>query len=252
MQRQDLYLASPWLNAAGMFGFAPSSAARWPVTEPMGAFITNPISLAPRTPAAERCLIQYPGGVLLHSGLPNPGLTRVLRKYSERWAQSSLPIWVHLIGSNPDEIHEMVERLESREGVMAIELGLPPDIHGEAALTFVEAALGELPLVVHLPITAAGEPWLKELARLGASAVSLGAPRGTLVNNTSRPVSGRVYGPSLFPLTLAAVQSAHRIGIPIIAGAGIFRRQEAQALRDAGAWAIQLDTILWRGWANSL
>jgi dihydroorotate dehydrogenase (NAD+) catalytic subunit len=248
MLRQDLYLDSPWMNAAGMLGFAPP--ARWPVPETMGAFITNPISLGPRTPAAERNLLAYPGGALLHSGLPNPGLSRVLRKYGERWKQSSLPIWAHLIGSNPDEIRQMVERLEGREGVMAIELGLPPDARGDAALAFVEAAFGELPLVVQLPLTSAGEAWLKELPALGVSAISLGAPRGVLPNDTGRPISGRLYGPGLFPLLMAALHSTRRLGVPVIAGSGIYRRQDAQAVRDAGAWAVQLDTILWRGWAD--
>ena len=248
MYRQDLYLDSPWLNAAGTLGFLPPP--RWPVSEPMGAFITNPISLGPRSPAAERRMMSYPGGILMHSGLPNPGISRVLRKYADRWAQSSLPIWVHLIGSNPDEIHQMVQRLEGREGVMAVELGLPPDIDGEQALAFVDAAYGELPLIVHLPLNRAGEPWLKQLPGHGASAISLGGPRGMLPTDTGRPINGRLYGPALFPLALAAVQTTRRLGIPIIAGAGIYRPQDAEALRDAGAWAVQLDTVLWRGWVS--
>lgn len=250
MLRQDFYLDSPWMNAAGMLGYAPP--ARWPIPDPMGAFVTNPISLGSRTPAAERSLLNYAGGALLHSGLPNPGLNRVLRKYTRHWAQSNLPVWVHLIGSNPDEIQQMVQRLEGVEGVMAIELGLPPDAQGKDALAFVEAGFGELPLVVHLPFTAAGEPWLKELPKLGAAAITLGAPRGSLPTDTGRPVSGRLYGPALFPLVLAAVQQARRWGLPVIAGAGIYRRQDAQALLDAGARAIQLDTLLWRGWAEGL
>ena len=250
MYGQDLFIDSPWMNAAGMLGFAPP--ARWPVSEAMGAFITNPISLGPRTPAAERSLLAYPGGALLHTGLPNPGLSRVLRRYADRWAQSSLPIWVHLIGSNPDEIHQMVRRLEGVEGVMAIELGIPPGAAGEDALAFVSAAYGELPLVVHLSLTAAGEDWLRRLPNAGASAISLGGPRGTLPNSSGRPVAGRLVGPSLFPLMMGAVQSAREVGLPVIAGAGIYRRGDADSLRDAGAWAVQLDTVLWRGWAEAV
>lgn len=254
MFQKDLYIASPWMNAAGMFAYTPNAAtsARWSAVtdEPMGAFVTKPISLGPRTPAAERDLLTYPGGALLHSGLPNPGLSRVLKKYAERWAQSSLPVWVHLIGTSPDEIHQMIERLEGRDGVAAVEIGLPPDASGSAALAFVEAAYGELPVVVHLSMTAAREAWVKDLAGLGASAISLGAPRGMLPADSGRPVSGRLYGPSLFPLLLAALRDTRRIGLPVIAGAGIYRRQDAQAARDAGAWAVQLDTVLWRGWAG--
>ncbi len=229
-----------------MAGFTPP--ARWLLPEPPGAFVTNPISLGPRTPAGERGQWNFPGGVLLHSGLPNPGLSRVLRRYSERWKQSSLPIWVHLFGSNPDEIHQMVIRLEGREGVEAIELGLPPGILGEAALKFVEAAYGELPLVVNLPLTAAGETWLEALPGLGVRAITLSAPRGALPGPAGGLAHGRLYGPALFPLMLAAVQSARRLDLPLIAGAGIYRRKDMQVLRDAGAWAVQLDTVLWRGW----
>jgi dihydroorotate dehydrogenase (NAD+) catalytic subunit len=248
MYRQELDLSSPWMNAAGSLGFAPP--ARWPIAETMGAFVTNPISLAPRSPAAERGLHSYPGGVLLHSGLPNPGMSRVLRKYCERWAQNNTPIWVHLIGAHPDEINQMVRRLEGKEGVMAVELGLSPEVHGEQALAFVEAAYGELPLVVHLPLTLAGEPWLNELAGLGVSAISFGAPRGMVKTGEKHMLNGRLFGPSLFPLIMAAVQTGRKLGIPIIAGAGVYRHQDAQTLRDAGALAVQLDTVLWRGWAD--
>jgi dihydroorotate dehydrogenase (NAD+) catalytic subunit len=246
--RQDLYLASPWMNAAGSLGFAPPTV--WPVPEPVGAFITNPISLGPRTPAAARGQQVFPGGVLIHSGLPNPGLSRVLRAYGERWKQSSLPVWVHLFGSNPDEIHQMVMRIEGREGVEAIELGLPPGAPAEVLLAFIEAAYGELPLVVNLPLTAVDEPWLARLPGLGVSAISLGAPRGALPASSGGLLKGRLYGPALFPFMLAAVQSARRVDLPVIAGAGVYRRQDAQALRDAGAWAVQLDTVLWRGWVE--
>jgi len=238
------------MNAAGTLGYLPP--ARWPAAglsaQSMGAFVTNPVSLSARTPAAERCMLPFPGGALIHSGLPNPGLTRVLRRYAARWAQSNLPIWVHLIGDDPDEIHQMVRRLEGCEGVLAIEIGLPPDVQGSQALAFVEATYGELPLVVQMPLTRVSEEWVKELPSLGASAICLGAPRGVLPNDSGRPVGGRLYGPALFPQVLAGVQTARRLGIPVIAGAGIYRRQDAQTLLDAGAWAVQLDTVLWRGW----
>ena len=248
----EVSLDSPWMNAAGTLGFAPSalSMSRWQVPAPMGAFVTNPISLHARTPAADRGLMAFPGGVLLHSGLINPGLRRVIRKYSERWAQSSVPVWVHLIGQQPDEIHQMVRQLEGLDGVAALEIGIPPEASGSHALAFIEAAFGELPIAAHIPLTSAGEGWVEKLREAGASAISLGGPRGALPSDTGRPVNGRLYGPGLFPLMMAAVQNARRLGIPVIAGAGVYRGREAQALRDAGAWAVQLDTVLWRGWKD--
>jgi dihydroorotate dehydrogenase (NAD+) catalytic subunit len=252
MIRQELYLSSPWVNAAGMLGC--TLPARWPVPGIelglLGAFITNPLSLSARSPANDRSAIRYPGGALLHSGLPNPGLERALRHYAERWAQSNIPVWVHLAGSSPEEIQRMVRRLEGYEGVLAVELGLPPRAGIEDTLKFVEAAYGELPLIVQIPLLVASEAWVSQLAALGASALSLGAPRGTALGEEGKPVSGRLYGPSLFPLTLHAVQVLRSQGLPVIAGPGVYRRQDAQALLDAGALAVQLDTVLWRGWAG--
>lgn len=252
MIRQELYLASPYLNAAGTLGYTPP--ARWPVEgmdlKILGAFVTNPISPGPRTPAAERTQISYPGGALLHSGLPNPGLNRVLRTYSERWAQAVLPVWVHLFASKPDEIRQMVRRLEEIEGVMAVELGLAPDAGPDDWQVLVEAAYGELPLIVQLPLHAVGEAWVSRLVKSGVSALSLGAPRGTLLNTQDRPVSGRLCGPSLLPQTMLALKSALQLGIPVIAGAGVYRRQDAQTLLEQGAFAIRLDTVLWRGWMD--
>lgn len=249
MPIQDLVLESPWMNAAGTLGYVPTPA-RSLITEPMGAFITNPVSLTPRVPAADRTLIHYPGGVLLHSGLPNPGLSQVLRLYGTRWKQSRLPVWVHLIGTRVDEVRQMARRLERQEGVAALELSLPPGIGAEDASGLIEAALGELPLVLHLPLTEGHATWLAPLSDLGVSAVSFGAPRGTLPGHDGHLQSGRCYGPGLFPLMLTTVRGARTLGLPIIAGAGIYRPQDAQTLLEAGAWAVQLDTVLWRGWAN--
>jgi dihydroorotate dehydrogenase (NAD+) catalytic subunit len=247
MFRQDLDLPTPLMNAAGTLGFAPPPRGTLP--EPLGAFVTHPISLSPRTPAADRAAIPYPGGFLLHTGYPNPGLSRVLKRYGERWAQADLPIWVHLLANSPPEAQQMVQRLEGVEGVMALELGLPPGVRGEEARALIEAAYGELPLVVSLPLTLASEPWVAALPEWGVSALTLTGPRGILLTDSGRPVSGRLMGPALLPQMLAAVQSVRRLGLQIIAGAGVYRRQDAQALRDAGAWAVQIDSVLWRGWA---
>jgi dihydroorotate dehydrogenase (NAD+) catalytic subunit len=245
---QDLDLASPWINAPGTLGFAPPP--RWPLPETPGAFITNPISLAPRSPAAGRALLPYPGGYLLHTGHPNPGLNRVLKRYGERWAQSSLPIWVHLLASNPGEVQQMVHRLEGVEGVMALEIGLPPGIRGSEAREFVQAAYGELPLVISMELNMAEEAWIADLPKWGAGTVCLSAPRGILPDDSGRPVSGRLFGPSLLPMALAAVHTARKHGLQVIAGSGVYRTQDAQLLREAGAFAVQLDAVLWRGWAS--
>jgi dihydroorotate dehydrogenase len=62
-------------------------------------------------------------------------------------------------------------------------------------------------------------------------------------------VHGRLYGPAVFPLALAALLAVRRAGLPVIAGGGIYRPEQVEALLAAGASAVQVDAVLWRaGW----
>ena len=92
MSKYDLSLAKPILNAAGTLGFVPDPAGPASLAH-LGAFVTNPVSLAPRTPAQGLRWQAYPGGFLLHSGYPNPGLRAVVKRYAPAWGRASLPVW---------------------------------------------------------------------------------------------------------------------------------------------------------------
>jgi dihydroorotate dehydrogenase len=242
--RQTLDFRTPWLNAAGSLGFSPPGQWRW--GEPMGVFVTNPISLFPRTPAEERAAILFPGGFLLHTGLPNPGLKGLLAGV-RRWRRDAgdLPVWVHIFGDNVSEIEQLVRSLENLENVSAIELGLNSGVDAGLALLLVRSALGELPLVVNIPLTCAAEAWVDKLTDLGASAISLAPPRGWLPGANGKLVGGRLYGPAMLPLALAAVRSLKRQSLPVIASGGVYRKADGEALLAAGAAAVQLDSVLW-------
>jgi len=139
----------------------------------------------------------------------------------------------------------MVEMLERRQDIAAVEIGISPRAGGDEALSLVRAAGIELPVIVCVPLDRAREDWLFDLPTAGASAVCLSAPYGALPGRDAKPISGRLYGRGLFPLILSAVQRMHRLPIPLIAGAGVFSLADGQALLDAGAWAVQLDLVLW-------
>src|SRR3972149_6460391 len=123
--KRDLYFSKPIMNAAGLLGFAPDPRAGTDL-DSFGAFVTNPISLRPRLPTAQPALIEFPGGFLLHTGLPNPGLFNWVKKYSAKWSRASLPIIVNLMADRPEETKQMVQSLENVENVMAVELSFAP------------------------------------------------------------------------------------------------------------------------------
>lgn len=232
-----LDLSSPWLNAAGTLGFAPGPAWNWPM--PQGAFLTSPISLHHRNPTHNRVAIPYPGGALLHSGLPNPGLRRVLRAHAATWKRSSLPVWPHLFGEL-EEIATMARTLEEVEGVAALEISIPIEADAALAQNLLQAARGELPLIACLPLQLGRVEWLPTLVSAGASAIRLDAPRGQI-----GLTPGRLVGPGLLPLVMDALQAALKYGLPVIAGGGVFTVEDGKELLKAGALAVAVDTALW-------
>lgn len=244
MPKFDLHFDPPLMNAAGTLGFVPDahSAVDW---ARLGAFVTNPISRLPRTPAKGARFLAYPGGFLLHTGHPNPGLAGALRRYASAWVESPLPVVVHLLAQNPAELAEMIERLEMIPGVRGVEVGLPADATPGFAYQMARAAFGELPIMLRIPLDGS-----RELARTAADAgiatVSLGQPRGTLLDEDNKLVSGRLYGPAIFPQVLRAVQAVSTMGLAVIGGGGVYDSFQVETMLKAGASAVQVGASLWK------
>jgi len=245
MFKQDLTFSTPYMNAAGTLGFAPDFRAPVP-WDSFNAFVTNPLSLRPRLPTAKPALVEYPGGFLLHTGLPNPGLNAAIKKYARRWADSRLPIIAHLMADRPDETMRMVQSLEEMENIAAVELGFAPLLADDIILLTIEMSLGELPLIVNLPVEqvlSLGPHAVQE----GAAAISLGAPRGLILLENGEQVTGRLSGAGLFPQFLLTVRDAARAGLPVIGAGGVGSKENADAMLSVGALAVQMDTSLWKG-----
>jgi len=243
MAKYDFIVDPPVMNAAGSLGYAPDrrSGRDW---DRFGAFVTNPISLTPRSPAQGDRFLPFAGGFLLHTGYPNPGFSAVLRRSAAIWRRSPIPVIVHLLAQDPSEVSRMVPRLEGNEGVMGVEIGLPPGIDSLSAGQFIDAALGEILVIARLPFELALE--LAPVAmEAGAAAISLSAPRGSMPGADGHLVEGRLYGPAVFPLMLQLVHQLSGLGLPIIAAGGVYRQEDIQQALDIGAAAVQLDAALW-------
>ncbi len=245
MAKFDVIFKQPILNAAGFLGFAPDPYGVADLSR-LGGFFTNPVSLEPRSPAGGTRCLDFPGGTLIHTGYPNPGFRQVIRRYASGWARSPVPVWVHLLVKGPDDTALMVRRLENLEAVSGVEISPPLGIDRSDVSQLVKASQGELPVILRLPFDGFLELGL-EATHSGAAAISLAAPRGSLLDEAGTRVDGRLYGPGLFPQALHAAREAATAGIPVIASGGIYQRWQIQAMLQAGAFAVQLDTVLWRG-----
>jgi dihydroorotate dehydrogenase (NAD+) catalytic subunit len=245
MAKHDLSIAPPLMNAAGALGFSPDLHASLDWSK-LGAFVTHPVSLEPRTPAGGRRFIAFAGGFVLHTGYPNPGMSQVLRRYARQWRRAPVPVIVHLLGRNPGKVERMERQLESVEGVVGLEVGVSSEASANEVTALVQAAAGELAVIVRLPLERAAELAQAALGA-GASAISLAPARGTYPAGQGELVQGRLYGPALLPMALRVVRELRRLGIPTIGAGGVYTRQHIDAMLSAGALAVQLDSSLWRG-----
>ncbi len=246
--KNGLFLDTPVMPAAGTFGYG-EVYTDIVNTEKLGAIVTNPVTLNPWNPASGTRVIKLDAGVLIHTGLPNPGLSKVITRYRHTWAMAGVPVIVHLVATTVDQMMQSAERLDDEDSVAAIELGLNNDIAWDYAVDLVKATVSntEKPILVRLPLQEASE--LSEpVVEAGASTLVIAAPpRGTARDpNTGRLVSGRIYGPLVKPMVLRVVgQLSRRINIPIVGAGGIHSQQDARDYVDAGACAVQVDSLTW-------
>ncbi len=241
--KRDLVISKPFVNAAGSLGFVPDTR-RVPVIAKLGAFITHPISLRPRQPATNRAYLPYNGGFLLHTGLPNPGINQSIRRFRRGWGAADLPIIVNVLVESPASLAEMVRKLEGLENVLGIELGLPPSCTPTELYASMAAAAGELPLIPCLgpeqvPLL------LDTLKDTQPSMVHLVEPRGALPGLGGDIISGRLYGPAIFPVMLQVAQVLVAAGLRVIANGGISDPRQINSLMDIGVAAVGLASVLW-------
>jgi dihydroorotate dehydrogenase (NAD+) catalytic subunit len=248
--KNALYLDSPVMPAAGTFGYGNTYRGLIDHSQ-LGAIVTNPVTYQPWSPAAGTRVVPLDAGVLMHTGLPNVGLKKVIREFSQVWASLPCPLILHLVATDKAEVRKAAEILDHAESVAAIELGLPDDISAEEAHRFTMAAVRgalEKPVLVRLPLGDAFEI-AEPIAEAGAAGLVIAAPpRGTARDPRSgQLIQGRIYGPLIKPIALHMVQVLHErlTDVPIIGAGGIHSLDDARDYLEAGAVAVQVDSVTW-------
>ena len=244
-----LTLESPVMPAAGCYGFGAAYTGLIDV-ESLGAVVIGPVTSTRRLGADALRMLAVPGGLLLHTGLANPGVAAVARYVAHTGQRISRPFIVHVAGTSPSEVATCCHQLSGIEAVGGIELGLPDAVYPDEAIDLVRAAAeaATQPVIVRLPLADADV--LCEVAvESGGAALTVAAPpRGTAWHAASgRFITGRLYGPFVQPMALRAIRRvSQRVPVPVIGCGGIHSATDARAFIQAGAAAIQVSGALWR------
>lgn len=232
------------INAPGFLGFAPGKEQEG-LLGILDAFVANPLSYRLRKATSNAGSVNLTGSSLLHSGWPNPGLSRALDRYAARWERAELPIILSLVESDPDRLAKMVSSLESLSNILAIHLLLDEDFSPALMRELCAAARGELPLIAQVPMERCLEMG-PDLISAGAEAISMGPSRGLILDEHGNEVSGRIYGFSLFPRALQIRAQLEELDLPFIASNGVYAPDQASDLLVGSALAVQLDGVLWK------
>lgn len=249
--KHSLLVDAPVMPAAGTFGYG-DRYTKLIKLEKFGAVVTDPVTHQPRRTNKKPHVVPLPGGLLLTSGLPNPGARNVVKRYTKTWDNLGVPVIVHVWGSTPPEVRRCVRALLSSPAIAAFELGIFDTASPDEAYAFIQTVVEttQLPLLVRLPLERAME-LAPVVAESDAGAVVVGAPpRGTARDPvTGEMVSGRIFGPLVKPLALRMVEQVVRLverdALPVIGAGGIHTPQDARDFIEVGVRAVQLDSVIW-------
>src|ERR1700709_1744917 len=122
-----LRLAHPIINGSGTFdaiaarcAFGDAPLERFPFS----AFVSKTITLAPRAGNPPPRLWETAAGMINSIGLPNRGLDGYLEHDLPQLARLPVPLITNVMGSTAEEVGRLVEAVDARPEVAAIELNV--------------------------------------------------------------------------------------------------------------------------------
>ena len=252
--KYGLVLPTSVMPASGMMGYGDVYGDLVDVSA-LGAIVTHPMSYRPRRAARGGRVAVHGDHTLIHTGWPNPGVPRLIRRYGEVWARLGVPVIIHLLATQPEDVGRAVARLEAVEGVDGIELGFASDTLVDDVRELLDAARFESrrPLIAKVPFERVHD-MIPALVEGGIDALTLTAPPRTVLplfhENDPLPgryLRGRLYGPSRYPQLLNILATwISDLPVPVIACGGIANAREALACLSLGAAAVQIEACVWR------
>lgn len=234
--------------------------------EKLGAVIVGPILRHSSAGANKPRLAETLGGIVLHSGLQNRGVSAVLKKFAKGWSKLGCPVIAQVAELDPDMLLEVVERLMDAAMGMSqfhvelsgIELVVPRSMEEGQLRNLLRVVMGsiDLPLLIKLPLERAFSlaPIALEFdigALVIASPMSgagiANQPLSTSVTGPCNLVVGEIFGPLAFAPMMAVLHEVVALDLPcpIVAAGGIHSIWQARQALAAGAKAVQIDSALW-------
>ena len=256
-----LRIKNPVITASGTFGYGTELS---PFFDPsrLGAIIVKGLSLRPIPGNPPPRIVETPCGLLNSIGLANIGIEAFIEEKLPSLRTIETPIITNIYGHSIEEYGELATRIESVDGISAIEINIScPNVDkgGMVFGTDPETAAMVTDRVVKnttKPVIVKLTPNVTDITAIAKAVESAGAGALSVTNTflgmsvdiaTRRPklanTVGGLSGPAIKPMALYLThRAAEAVKIPIIGLGGIMDYQDAIEFLLVGARAIQVGT----------
>jgi len=259
-----LRLAHPIINGSGTFDAIAAQRAFGDAllaAFPFSAFVSKTITLAPRDGNPPPRLWEAQAGMINSIGLPNRGLDGYLEHDLPQLARLPVPLITNVMGSTETEVAQLVEAVDARPEIAAIELNVScPNVATGLDIGADPVSLGALVAAVRpltrKPLIVKLTPNTADVGAVAAAAEAAGADAVSLINTlramaldprSAKPWlggrSGGMSGPAIRSVALAQVAAvASRVSIPVVGMGGVADGRHAHDLISVGAMVVAVGT----------
>ena len=231
----------------------------------LGGVVTRSLTYGPSRGAATPRVAESASGVVTAVGVQNQGVRSFLDEDLPRLADAAVPVVASVAGSTLDEYLSVTTALHVRPGIVALEVYLsgPDAERGDrpfyARIERLAEIVGAVSRLSHVPVFAKLPALLPDLVDVAHACVRAGAHGLTLIDglpamsvDPSRLRArigsgvGTLSGPAIKPVAVAAVYRVAQAmpDVPIMGVGGVSTAEDAAEFLLAGAWAVQLGTVL--------
>lgn len=257
----DLKLKNPVMTASGTFGYGEEFGDLIDLNR-LGGFLVKGTTLNHREGNPYPRMAETPSGMLNAVGLQNKGVDYFIENIYPRMQQYDTNVIVNASGSTVEDYVALCEKLNTLDGIPAIELNIScPNVKegGMAFGTSCESAqevVSAVRKVYDKTLIVKLSPNVTNIVDIAQSVEAAGADSVSLINTLlgmavdaekRQPllstITGGLSGAAIKPVALRMVwQVAKAVNIPVIGMGGIMNAQDAIEFLLCGASAIQVGT----------
>jgi len=256
-----LQLKNPVCTASGTFGYGQEYEDLFDPAL-LGAVIVKGTTLEARSGNPPQRIVETPAGMLNAIGLENPGVDVFIEQYMPELRERGVTVVANIAGNTVEEYAELARRLDSVEGIAALELNISCPNVKKGGLQFgtdpdmVYQVVHMVRRNTHLPVIPKLSPNVTDIVAIAQAAQTGGADALSMINTlmgmavdierrrpTLANVFGGLSGPAIKPVALRMIYQVYQqVKLPILGGGGIISTRDALEFLMVGASAVSIGT----------